>query len=95
MDGEAQWRTALQGSSRRDEDVAAALRDNDDPHLRSIEAITGIISRERRRGWHVDDFLVEESTGAFITCGRYEELVAGEKVSFPTIDTGNRLTDNW
>jgi hypothetical protein len=52
----------LQGSSRRDEDVAAAQRDNDDPHLRSIEAITGYhIHASDGEVGHVDDFLVEES----------------------------------
>ena len=44
------------------EDIAAARRSNEDPHLRSIEAVTGyhIHASDGEIG-HVDDFLVEEA----------------------------------
>jgi hypothetical protein len=49
-------------SMRRDEDIAASQRSDDDPHLRSIEAITGyhIHASDGEIG-HVDDFLVEDA----------------------------------
>jgi hypothetical protein len=52
----------LQGSSRRAEDITAANRSDDDPHLRSIEAITGynIHAGDGEIG-HVDDFLIEDA----------------------------------
>jgi|SRR5208337_642156 len=48
------------GFKRREEDIAAAQRSNDDPHLRSIEAVTGyhIHASDGEIG-HVEDFLVE------------------------------------
>ena len=51
-----------QGSSGRAEEVAAATRSDDDPHLRSIEAITGynIHAGDGEFG-HVDDFLIEDA----------------------------------
>jgi sporulation protein YlmC with PRC-barrel domain len=44
------------------EDVAAAQRSNDDPHLRSIEAVTGyhVHASDGEIG-HVEDFLVEDA----------------------------------
>jgi sporulation protein YlmC with PRC-barrel domain len=44
------------------EDIAGAQRGNDDPHLRSIEAVTGyhIHARDGEIG-HVEDFLIEEA----------------------------------
>lgn len=52
----------LQGSSCRGEDIAAARQGDNDPHLRSIEAITGyhIHASDGEIG-HVDDFLVEDA----------------------------------
>jgi len=49
------------GSKRREEDLAAAQRRDDDPHLRSIEAVTGYHSHasDGEIG-HVEDFLVED-----------------------------------
>jgi len=49
------------GSMRRAEDIAAAQRSDDDPHLRSIEAVTGyhIHASDGEIG-HVEDFLLEE-----------------------------------
>jgi len=45
-----------------EEDIAAAQRNNDDPHLRSIEAVTGyhIHASDGEIG-HVEDFLLEEA----------------------------------
>ena len=45
-----------------EEDIAAAQRSNDDPHLRSIEAVTGyhIHASDGEIG-HVEDFLVEDA----------------------------------
>ena len=45
-----------------EEDIAAAQRNNDDPHLRSIEAVTGyhIHASDGEIG-HVEDFLVEDA----------------------------------
>jgi hypothetical protein len=53
---------AAQRSSRRAENIAAAQRSNDDPHLRSIEAVTGyhIHASDGEIG-HVKDFLVEDA----------------------------------
>ena len=47
---------------RREEDIAAAQRNDDDPHLRSIEAVTGyhIHATDGEIG-HVEDFLVEDA----------------------------------
>ena len=52
----------LQGSSRREEDIAAARRSDDDPHLRSIEAIIGyhIHASDGEIG-HLNDFLIEDA----------------------------------
>jgi hypothetical protein len=52
----------LPGSSRREEDIAAARRSGDDPHLRSVKAITGyhIHASDGEIG-HVGDFLVEDA----------------------------------
>jgi PRC-barrel domain len=49
-------------SRRRAEDIAAARRSDDDPHLRSVEAVTGyhIHASDGEIG-HVADFLVEDS----------------------------------
>jgi sporulation protein YlmC with PRC-barrel domain len=50
------------GSSRREEDIVAAQRNDEDPHLRSTEAVTGyhIHAKDGQIG-HVEDFLFEES----------------------------------
>jgi sporulation protein YlmC with PRC-barrel domain len=50
------------GSSRREEDIVASDRSGDDPHLRSIQAVTGyhIHAKDGEIG-HVDDFLFEEA----------------------------------
>jgi sporulation protein YlmC with PRC-barrel domain len=50
------------GSSRREEDIVAAQRSDDDPHLRSTEAVTGyhIHAKDGEIG-HVEDFLFEEA----------------------------------
>ena len=47
---------------RREEDIASSQRSDDDPHLRSIEAIAGyhIHANDGEIG-HVDDFLVEDA----------------------------------
>jgi hypothetical protein len=47
---------------RREEEIADARRDGDDPHLRSIEAVTGyhIHATDGEIG-HVEDFLIEEA----------------------------------
>jgi sporulation protein YlmC with PRC-barrel domain len=47
---------------RREEKAAQAQRDRDDPHLRSIEAVTGynIHATDGEIG-HVEDFLIEEA----------------------------------
>ena len=49
-------------SRRRTEDIVAAQRSDDDPHLRSIEAVTGyhIHASDGEIG-HVEDFLVEDT----------------------------------
>lgn len=49
-------------SGRREEKIAAAQRSDDDPHLRSIEAVTGyhIHASDGEIG-HVEDFLVEDA----------------------------------
>jgi hypothetical protein len=48
-------------SRRREADIADARRDHDDPHLRSIDAVTGyhIHASDGKIG-HVQDFLVED-----------------------------------
>ena len=48
-------------SARHERDLANAQRDRDDPHLRSIEAVTGfhIRATDHEIG-HVEDFLVED-----------------------------------
>ena len=50
------------GSSRREEDILAAQRSDDDLHLRSTEAISGyhIHAKDGEIG-HVGDFLIEEA----------------------------------
>lgn len=50
------------GSSRREEDILAAQRSDDDLHLRSTQAVTGyhIHAKDGEIG-HVDDFLFEEA----------------------------------
>lgn len=50
------------GSMRRAEDIAAAQISDDDPYLRSIEAVTGyhIHANDGEIG-HVEDFLVEDA----------------------------------
>jgi hypothetical protein len=50
------------GSRRRAEDIAAAQNSNDDPHLRSTEAVTGyhIHASDGEIG-HVEDFLVDDT----------------------------------
>ena len=50
------------GSRRREEEIAEAQADRDDPHLRSIEAVTGyhIHASDGEIG-HVEDFLVEDA----------------------------------
>ena len=50
------------GSSRREEDIVAAQRSDDDPHLRSTEAVTGyhIHAKDGEIG-HVADFLIEDA----------------------------------
>jgi len=50
------------GSQRREEHIADTRRDDDDPHLRSIEAVTGyhIHATDGEIG-HVEDFLVEDA----------------------------------
>ena len=50
------------GARRREEEIADAQRGRDDPHLRSIEAVTGyhIHARDGEIG-HVEDFLVEDA----------------------------------
>lgn len=49
-------------SARLEEDILAAQRDHDDPHLRSVEAVTGyhIHATDGDIG-HVDDFLVDDA----------------------------------
>ncbi len=47
---------------RRDEDIAASRRSDDDPHLRSIEELIGYhIHADDGEIGHVEDFLVEEA----------------------------------
>ena len=48
--------------ARREEKLADAQREKDDPHLRSIEAVTGyhIHARDGEIG-HVEDFLIEDA----------------------------------
>ena len=49
-------------SMRRDEDIAASRRSDDDPHLRSIEEIFGYhIHADDGEIGHVEDFLVEDA----------------------------------
>ena len=50
------------GSQRRAEDILIAQQSDDDPHLRSIEAVTGyhIHATDGEVG-HVEDFLMEDS----------------------------------
>ena len=50
------------GSPRRAEDIAAVQRSHDDPHLRSIEAVTRyhVHASDGEIG-HVEDFLVEDT----------------------------------
>jgi hypothetical protein len=50
------------GSRRHDEEIADAERDHDDPHLRSIAAVTGyhIHASDGEIG-HVEDFLLEDA----------------------------------
>ena len=50
------------GARRREEGIADAQRNDDDPHLRSIEAVTGyhIHASDGEIG-HVEDFLVEDA----------------------------------
>jgi hypothetical protein len=50
------------GSPRRAEDIAAVQRSHDDPHLRSVEAVTGyhIHASDGEIG-HIEDFLVEDT----------------------------------
>jgi hypothetical protein len=50
------------GSARLEEDVLAAERDHNDPHLRSVEAVTGyhIHASDGEIG-HLSDFLIEDA----------------------------------
>jgi len=50
------------GSRRREEEIADTRRNDDDPHLRSIEAVTGyhIHASDGEIG-HVEDFLLEDA----------------------------------
>src|SRR5580704_8755251 len=50
------------GSRQRDKEIVASQRDNDDAHLRSVEAVTGyhIHASDGEIG-HVEDFLVEDA----------------------------------
>lgn len=50
------------GSRQREEEIADAQRKRDDPHLRSIEAVTGyhIHASDGEIG-HVEDFLIEDA----------------------------------
>lgn len=50
------------GSRQREEEIADAQRKRDDPHLRSIEAVTGyhIHAGDGEIG-HVEDFLIEDA----------------------------------
>ncbi|MGO9359160.1 MAG: PRC-barrel domain containing protein [Xanthobacteraceae bacterium] len=50
------------GSARLEEDIAAAERDHDDPHLRSVQAVTGyhVHASDGEIG-HVADFLIEDA----------------------------------
>ena len=50
------------GSRQREEEIADAQRSRDDPHLRSIEAVTGyhIHASDGEIG-HVEDFLIEDA----------------------------------
>jgi hypothetical protein len=61
--GAAPWRRyRTPDLGRRTEDIVAAQRSDDDPHLRSIEAVTGyhIHASDGEIG-HVEDFLVEDT----------------------------------
>jgi sporulation protein YlmC with PRC-barrel domain len=50
------------GSPRRAEDIAAVQRSHDDPHLRSVEAVTGYhIHASDGEVGHVEDFLLEDA----------------------------------
>ena len=55
-------RRRLPGIQARAEDISAAQRNEDDPHLRSIEEVTGyhIHASDGEIG-HVEDFLVEDA----------------------------------
>lgn len=50
------------GSMRRAEDIAAAQQNDDDPHLRSVEAVTGyhIHASDGEIGY-VEDFLLQDN----------------------------------
>ena len=50
------------GPTQREEDIAGAPRGGDDPHLRSIKAVTGYhIQASDGEIGHVEDFLVEDA----------------------------------
>ncbi len=50
------------GSRRHEDDIADAQRSHDDPHLRSVEAVTGYhIHASDGEVGHVEDFLLEDA----------------------------------
>jgi len=52
----------IRDSTRRDEDIAASRRSDDDPHLRSIEEIVGYhIHADDGEIGHVEDLLLEDA----------------------------------
>ena len=52
----------ISGSQRRAEDVLIAQQSDDDPHLRSIEAVTGYhIHATNGEIGHIEDFILEDS----------------------------------
>jgi len=74
---------------RYGEDIADIQRSHDDPHLRSVEAVTGyhIHASDGEIG-HVEDFLLEHP----LPCRRYEELVGWEEgPDLAAVGTRDRL----
>jgi sporulation protein YlmC with PRC-barrel domain len=60
--GGAMTALPISGSQRRAEDVLIAQQSDDDPHLRSIEAVTGYhIHATNGEIGHIEDFILEDS----------------------------------
>ena len=81
-------------SRRREEHAADARRSDDDPHLRSIEAVTGyhIHASDGEIG-HVEDFLVEDADWSihYLVVDTKNWWPGEEGPDLATVGNGDRL----